>query len=105
MESIFFYGKVGGTFTKREMTSPSFTTSAESSGFHPVYGQTEGLSSRQIEAAVRQALSLLPERVNDPLPEELRASYQLEELGQAIRGYPSASVGAGFERRPPQADF
>lgn len=41
-----FYGKVGGTFTKREMTSPSFTTSAESSGFHPVYGQTEGLSSR-----------------------------------------------------------
>ena len=80
-----FYGKVGGTFTKREMTSPSFTTSAESSGFHPVYGQTEGLSSRQIEAAVRQALSLLPERVNDPLPEELRASYQLEELGQAIR--------------------
>ena len=80
-----FYGKVGGTFTKREMTSPSFTTSAESSGFHPVYGQTEGLSSRQIEAAVRQALSLLPERVNDPLPEELRASHQLEELGQAIR--------------------
>ena len=76
-----FYGKVGGTFTKREMTSPSFTTSAESSGFHPVYGQTEGLSSRQIEAAVRQALSLLPERVNDPLPEELRASHQLEELG------------------------
>ena len=50
-----------------------------------VYGQTEGLSSRQIEAAVRQALSLLPERVNDPLPEELRASHQLEELGQAIR--------------------
>ena len=67
------------------MTSPSFTTSAESSGFHPVYGQIEGLSSRQIEAAGRQALSLLPERVNDPLPEELRASHQLEELGQAIR--------------------
>ena len=35
-----FYGKVGGTFTKREMTSPSFTTSAGNSGFHPVYGQT-----------------------------------------------------------------
>ena len=80
----FFYGKVGGTFTRREMTSPNFTAVAGHSGFHPVYGQTEGLSSRQIEAAVRQALALLPEHINDPLPEELRAAYRLEGLYRAI---------------------
>ena len=40
---------------------------------------------KAIEKAVRQALSMLPEKINDPVPENIRKEYDLCGLGYAVR--------------------
>lgn len=83
-KEFLFYGQVGGSFTRREMLSPSFQPALEAASIRPVYRQTEGLSSRQIEAAVRQAIPLLPEEGEDPLPQGLLLRQGLCSLRQAL---------------------
>lgn len=83
-ESYLFRGKVAGTFHQKTMASPEFTPVAKSMGILPVYPQTQGLSSRIISQAVKNALQLLPQTVNDPLPPELREEYELCHLGYAL---------------------
>ncbi|HEX3026239.1 MAG TPA: ATP-dependent DNA helicase RecG, partial [Clostridia bacterium] len=68
----FFYGKIGGTLLRREMTSPEFEPADSGTGLRPVYPLTAGLTVRMVRAAVSQALKLTMENLNDPLPESLR---------------------------------
>ena len=79
-----FRGKVTGTLLRREMLSPEFLPEAKELRIQPVYPATAGLSSRQIGAAVQHALSLLPERIHDPLPDKLREKYHLCTLRYAL---------------------
>ncbi len=81
---FLFYGTIKCTDGRFEMTSPSIS-SAEGKGIHPVYPQTAGLSTKQIENAVRQAVKMLPEKINDPLPEDILAEYGLCSLDFAVR--------------------
>jgi len=83
-ESYLFRGKVMGTFSQKTMASPEFTLASKSMGIAPVYPQTQGLSSRIISQAVKNALRLLPQTVKDPLPSELRREYELCHLGYAL---------------------
>ncbi len=81
---FLFYGTVKDTGIGYEMLSPAVSdiTAAE---IHPVYPQTAGLTTRQIEAAVRQAVKLLPEKTNDPIPQEILDEYNICSLDFAIR--------------------
>ncbi len=83
-EEYVFRGKMTGTLLRREMLSPEFLPESKNLAIVPVYPATQGLSSRQISNAVREALKLLPETVNDPLPLSLRERYQLCHLGFAL---------------------
>ena len=83
-ETYHFRGKVEGTLLRRQMASPEFLAQAKAQAVVPIYPATAGLASRQIEAAVREALKLLPETVNDPLPLSLREEYKLSHLGYAL---------------------
>lgn len=83
-ETYLFRGKVSGTARQKTMTSPEFAAESKSMGITPVYPQTQGLSSRIISQAVKNALRLLPQTVNDPLPPELREEYELCHLGYAL---------------------
>lgn len=83
-QTYLFRGKVTGTFLRREMLSPEFLAESKSLAVIPVYPATQGLTSRMIGSAVREALKLLPETVNDPLPLPLREKYQLCHLGYAL---------------------
>ena len=74
-ETYLFRGKVTGTLLRREMLSPEFLPEAKELAIQPVYPATAGLSSRQIGAAVRNALDMLPEQLHDPLPDKLREEY------------------------------
>lgn len=80
-----FRGKVTGTFTRREMTSPEFVPKNRMQDMVPIYPQTEGLSSRLIANAMKEAIKLLPEVVNDPIPDDLRMEYALCRLEYALK--------------------
>ena len=80
-----FLGKLTGTFTNREMTSPQFLESSKGVSLRPIYPQTEGLSSRQIERAMKEAVKLLPSEMRDPIPLFFRLRYRLCPLDFAIR--------------------
>ena len=80
-----FRGKVTGTFTRREMTSPEFVPKNRMQDMVPIYPQTEGLSSRLIANAMKEAIKLLPEVVNDPIPDDLRMEYALCRLVYALK--------------------
>lgn len=84
-EEYLFYGKVEGNLIGRAMTSPSFACAASPPGFRPIYRQTEGLPSRAVAAAVRQALEACePSLRSDPLPMELLQQYDLCSMQEAI---------------------
>ncbi len=83
-ETYLFRGKVTGTLLRREMVSPEFLAESKSLAIQPIYPATQGLSSRQIAAAVQNALALLPEQLHDPLPDKLREQYHLCTLRYAL---------------------
>ena len=83
-ETYLFRGKVTGTFLRREMLAPEFLPQAKELSIQPVYPATAGLSSRQIGAAVKNALAMLPEQLHDPLSDPLREKYHLCTLRYAL---------------------
>ena len=80
----YFRGKVTGSPGRREMLSPEFVREDKSSAIEPVYPQTEGLSSRIIESAVKTVLTMLPETMVDPIPDTFRQKYELCHLNFAL---------------------
>ena len=100
--SYLFYGKVTANFLKREMTAPEFFPVESCPAVRPVYRQTQGLSSRLIANAVKEALALLPETVRDPLPENVRNEYSLCGLREAMENIhfpPDLAAAASARRR------
>lgn len=83
-ETYLFRGKVTGSLLRRQMTAPEFLPEGKTMQVMPIYPATQGLSSRQITAAVKEAIKLLPETVNDPLPLPLREEEKLCHLGYAL---------------------
>jgi ATP-dependent DNA helicase RecG len=83
-KTYLFYGRVTANFLKREMTAPEFFPVESCPAVRPVYRQTQGLSSRLIAGAVREALALLPETMRDSLPDHIRETYSLCGLREAM---------------------
>ncbi len=81
---FLFYGTVKRYSGGYEMSSPT-VSDINSAGIHPVYPATAGLTAKQIEISVRQAIKLLPENINDPIPKEILKQYGLCSLDFAIR--------------------
>ena len=82
-EEYLFYGKAVGNLLRKEMAAPEIEP-ASYAKIRPIYRQTEGLSSRMIEAAVTQAFTLIQD-LRDPLPESVRETYRLMGLAEALR--------------------
>nr|WP_319487441.1 ATP-dependent DNA helicase RecG [uncultured Caproiciproducens sp.] len=83
-KEYIFYGKITANFLKREMNTPEFVRSEVCPPVRPIYRQTQGLSSRMVETAVKSAFELLPDVVRDPIPEKIRAEYELCQLRFAL---------------------
>lgn len=83
-EEYVFYGKVSVNNAIKEMINPSFEKLTQNSRVHPVYRQTAGLTSKQIEAAVGKAMDMLPESVKDPIPAGIREENNLIDLKDAL---------------------
>ena len=81
---FLFYGTVRDNGYTLEMTSPSVLETSDMY-IHPIYPQTANLNTKQIEKAALQAVSMMPETTNDPVPEPIREKYGLCGLGYAIK--------------------
>ncbi len=81
---FIFYGTIKKYSGNYEMSSPT-VSDVNSAGIHPIYPATAGLTTKQIEAAMRQAMSLLPPKMNDPIPADIIEKYGLCSLDFAIR--------------------
>lgn len=84
--TYYFYGRMGGNFFKRELTSPEFLDGAAQPRMRPVYPLTAGLTSRSIAAEVKVALDMCGENIYDGLPDHIRREYNLCHLSFALSG-------------------
>lgn len=100
--SYLFFGKVAGSFSQREMVNPTVVSPAEATAtpFVPVYPQTEGLNSRNIQKYVRAAFEAMP-HIQDPLPAWMVEKYRLCSKAQAVRSmhFPRAMAEVHAARR------
>lgn len=96
-EEYIFYGKVSANFLKREMSVPEFTPAAVCPPVLPIYRQTQGLSSKVVESAIKNALVLLPDAMRDPIPEKIRMKYELCHLRFALENIHLASSMESLE--------
>lgn len=96
-----FYGRSGGTLTRREMASPSIYPADLPNALIPVYPLTQGLSSKMVGANIAQALQLLGEELDDPIPGFIRQEYHLCHLQFALRNIhlPTDRESAEIARR------
>ena len=96
-----FYGRSGGTLTRREMASPSIYPADLPNALIPVYPLTQGLSSKMVGANIAQALQLLGEELDDPIPDFIRQEYHLCHLQFALRNIhlPTDRESAEIARR------
>lgn len=79
-----FFGKASNIFGNVSMIAPTFSPDSAAAEVRPIYNLTAGLNNNTVVNAVKQALKLLPETINDPLPDTLREKFGLCGLKYAI---------------------
>lgn len=102
-EEYLFFGKINQNIIGgREMLSPRFTKVSGNDKIHPIYRQTENLTTRNIETITVNAFSMLKGSIEDTLPEYLILKYRLMPLEEALYNmhFPqSEDKFAGAKRR------
>ena len=84
-KEYLFYGKVGGNFHRREMSSPLIEKAESGQRIHSIYHLTAGINSKYIEKLIRQIFSQGDNYFTDCLPQSLRDKLCLMEINKAIR--------------------
>lgn len=83
-EEYYFFGKVERDLSGLKMIAPTFSPVGNALGLHPVYSLTAGLTNKNVQRFMKEAIKLLPEKVNDPLPSFIRQKYKLCDLKDAM---------------------
>lgn len=79
-----FFGKASNSYGNVQMIAPTFSPATNSNAVHPIYKLTAGLNNKAVIRAVENALALLPEKINDPLPKHICDRFGLCDLRYAI---------------------
>ena len=79
-----FYGKVGGTFRRREMNSPLIAPIEATDRIQPIYRQTAGINSRYIEKLVKQVYEAGGCTLTECIPLSVREKLCLPEINKAV---------------------
>lgn len=100
-KTYIFRGKVERKLDGIQMVSPMFSESDKTTDIKPIYNLTAGLNNTAVIRAVEQALLLLPDELNDPLPEHIREKYNLCNLKYAIKNahFPENSKALSSARK------
>lgn len=88
-EKYYFYGKASRKFGKIEIQNPVFEKISNGEAKNtcrimPVYGTTAGLTENIIRLAIRNALKLVNNKLNEFLPQTIRDKYHLSEINYSI---------------------
>ena len=97
-EEYCFMGRVQRDKYGYQMTAPEFTTPKGGDDITPIYNLTAGLNNRVVMKAVKEALSMLPEVIRDPLPYDILKRYNLCTLSYALQNIHFPSDMAAMER-------
>lgn len=85
-EEYLFFGKINQNIIGgREMLSPRFVKAQANDKIHPVYRQTEKLTTKTIETVTANAFSMLRGSIEETLPEYLIVKYKLMGREEALR--------------------
>ena len=84
-EEYYFMGKVGYDVMGYQMIPQEFTSVDTAKDLTPIYNLTTGLTNRVVVKAVEEALSMLPEFIRDPIPDDILKRYDLCSLSYALR--------------------
>ena len=80
-----FYGKITRSFISNEMTNPWIVKEDETKRLIPIYGTTEGLTSKLIEKTVSSALRDYKEYIEETLPTWILSKHALISRREAIK--------------------
>ena len=97
-----FFGKINQNIVGgREMLSPRFVKVSDNEKIHPIYRQTEKLTTRKIETVVASALSAFRGAFEETLPEYLIQKYRLMDIEEAVRNmhFPESDEKLRLARR------
>ena len=83
-EEYLFMGRVTCDKYGYQMASPEFNKLTNSETITPVYHLTAGLNNHMMIRAAKEALSMLPAEIRDPLPEDILKRYDLCPLSVAL---------------------
>lgn len=83
-EEYCFMGRVAYDNYGYQMVSPEFSKADTLEAITPVYNLTAGLTNRMLIKAAKDALSMLPEVVKEPLPYDILKRYDLCPLSYAL---------------------
>ena len=83
-ETYYMYGKVSGSFLRKEISAPVYISAGEKVLIQPVYPLTQGLSVNMVRTNMRQALGIMKEKPFETLPEDIRREYGLCPLEWAL---------------------
>lgn len=100
-ETYYMYGKVTGSFLRREITAPSYIKADGSVLIQPVYRLTQGLSVNMIRTNMRQALDIMEAAPFETLSGDIRREYELCPLMYALSNihFPETPEAAETARR------
>ncbi len=84
-EEYIFYGKIGGNFTKKEMSSPEILKANGNEIIHPVYPQSQSINSKYIEKLVKSVFEMNPKPCSDCVPLDIREKLCLPEINSSLK--------------------
>ena len=83
-EPIILYGKISGNFIRKEISSPTVFKIGASKAMQPVYSVTEGLSQTLVRSTVQNALSVINDRIYEPVPKDILKRQGMCSLAFAL---------------------
>lgn len=84
-EEYLFFGKITQNYMGgREMLSPRFAKSSGNDKIHPIYRQTERLSTKKIESVTAAAFDGMRGSIEETLPEYIIKKYKLMSLEDSL---------------------
>ena len=97
----YMYGKVTGTFLRKEISSPVYISADEKVLIQPKYHLTQGLSVNMIRTNMRQALEIMRNEPFETLSDDIMRRYDLCPLMWALENihFPESELAAETARR------